>query len=94
MVLYPFPAAGTATLVSQGLLLSFPGLDMPVQRGSGYLEDLTNLSNRVSLVVQILGNTEPSAGEGSGSAPCLSSGSGSSESCLCPLPDQVSLELG
>jgi hypothetical protein len=73
--------------------VSFSSLDIPVQRGFGDLEGLTNLRNRVSLVVEITGNTELLAGEGFGSAAFSSSGSGSYESCLCPLPNEVSLKL-
>jgi hypothetical protein len=75
-------------------LLSFPGLDIAVQRGSGDLEGLANLRNRVSLIaVERLGNTESFAGEGFGSAAFPPSGSGRHKSCLGSLPNQVSLKL-
>jgi hypothetical protein len=59
VVLYPLPAAGTAALVSQGLLLSFPSLDGSVQGGSGDLERPADIHNRVAGVMELLGKTAP-----------------------------------
>jgi hypothetical protein len=52
---------------SQGLPI-FLGLDRAVQRGSGDLERPANLRNRMSVIVEILGNSELFAGESFGSA--------------------------
>ena len=86
--LYPFPAAGTAALVSRGLLLSFPGLDMPVQRGPTYTEGTANLRDRVSLIViEGLGNTDSFVSEGFGSAAFSPSGSGCGKARCLFSPD-------
>jgi hypothetical protein len=49
MVLYRLPAAGTAALVSQGLLLSPPGLDGAVQGCSGEIAGSAYLGKRVKI---------------------------------------------
>jgi hypothetical protein len=69
------------------------GLDIPIQRGFGDFQRPADFLNWVFLIVEILGNNKLSAGEGFGSATFASSGSGCCQSCLCPLPDQVSLKL-
>jgi hypothetical protein len=94
VVLYPLPAAGTAALVGQGLLVSFPGLDRAVQRGSGDFEGLTNLHNRaLRIVKECLGNGSLPCCQGIWPTASFASGSGSSKPCLGSLPDQVSLKL-
>jgi hypothetical protein len=47
----------------------------------------------VSPIVEILGDTEFSAGKNFGSAASSSSCSGCGEACLCSLPNEVSLKL-
>jgi hypothetical protein len=54
-------------------LVSFPGLDRPVQRGSRDLERPANLRNGVSLLVEIPGNFKLFPGEGFRSAAYSSS---------------------
>jgi hypothetical protein len=71
----------------------FARLERAIQRGFGDLEGLANLLNWVPLVVEILSNTELFASEGFGSTALSPSGSGSSQSSLCPFPDKVSLKL-
>jgi hypothetical protein len=71
----------------------FPCLDRPVQGGFGDFERPADLRNGVPFLIEILGNTKLSCGEDFWSAAYPSSGSGCNKSCLCPLPDQVSLKL-
>jgi hypothetical protein len=70
----------------------FPRMDIAVQRGSGYLEHPLNFHNRVSLILEILGNTQLFSGEGFGSAASSPSGSRSCQACLGSLPNQVSFK--
>jgi hypothetical protein len=74
-------------------LVSFSGLNIPVQRGFGDLEGLANIPNGVSFLVELKGNTALFRGQDFGSAAFSPSGTGSSQSCLCPLPDQISLKF-
>jgi hypothetical protein len=74
-------------LVSPILIERYNHLERPVQRGFGDLEGLANLHDGVFLLVEILGNTEVSCGQGFGSAAFFASGSGSSQPSLCPLPN-------
>jgi hypothetical protein len=77
--LYPFPAAGTAALVS---------------RGSTYPEGTGNLRDRVSfIVIEGLGNIHSIASKGFRPATSSPSRSGSKEPSLSPLPNEVSLKL-
>jgi hypothetical protein len=54
---------------------------------------MANFRNRVSFLIEILGNTQLFAGEGFGSAAFASSFSGNSKASLRPLSDQGSLKL-
>ena len=76
-----------------GLLVALPGCESPVQCGFGDFEGSANFRDRVSLLVEILGNTELFASEGFGSTALASSGSGCHKTCCCSFPDQVSLKL-
>ena len=73
--------------------MSFLPLDIPGQRGFGDLEGPANLQNWVSFIVEILGNSELFACQDFGSATSSSPSSGSTQSCLRPFPDQVSLKF-
>ena len=51
---------------------SFPDLDRAIQRSFGDLERPANLHNGMSSIVEILGNTQMSAGEDFGPVACPS----------------------
>jgi hypothetical protein len=85
--------AGTAALVSQGILVSFSDLNRPVQRRSGDFQCPANFRNRVLLLVEIKGNLYLFASQHFRSAAFLSSGTGSYKTCCCSFSDEVSLKL-
>ena len=72
---------------------SFPDLDRAIQRSFGDLERPANLHNGMSSIVEILGNTQMSAGEDFGTAACPSSGAGCGQTGGCPFPNEVSFKL-
>jgi hypothetical protein len=72
---------------------SFPDLDRAIQRSFGDLERPANLHNGMSSIVEILGNTQMSAGEDFGPAACPSSGAGCGQTGGCPFPNEVSFKL-
>jgi hypothetical protein len=76
-----------------GLADFFHSLDIAVQCGFGDLERPADLHNGMVLVVKILSNTALFANQGFGSATSSSPSSGSTQSCLRPFPDQVSLKF-
>jgi hypothetical protein len=71
----------------------FARLECAVQRGFGDLERPANLRNRVSLLIEILGNNELPCGKGFWSPAFFPSRSGCSQTCLGSFPDQVSFKL-
>ena len=73
--------------MSTAIWLSVPSLDRTIEGGSRDLEGPAYFGNGVAFLVEILGNTELSSGEGSGSAASFASSTGCRESCLCPLPN-------
>jgi hypothetical protein len=73
--------------------VSFSSLDIAVQSGFGDLECPANVRNGVSFLVEIPGNTYLSVCQGVWSAAFASSSTRSCQSCLCPLPNEVSFKL-
>ena len=71
-----WPEQERLILVPIPLPPSFPDLDRAIQRSFGDLERPANLHNGMSSIVEILGNTQMSAGEDFGPAACPSSGAG------------------
>ena len=73
--------------------MPFPCLDRAVQGGFGYLERPAYLRNRVPFLIEISGNTCLFASQRFWPAADSSPLSGSYQSCVCPLPDKISLKF-
>jgi hypothetical protein len=74
--------------------LSFSSLESAVQHGFGDLQRPADISNGVfRIIVEGLGNTELSAGQGFWPAADTSPGMGCGKSCLCSSPDEISLKF-
>jgi hypothetical protein len=63
--------------------MTFPSLNEAVQRGFGDLESPANFRNRVSFLIEILGNTQLFPDKGFGSAALFPSVTGQIKAASC-----------